>query len=95
MRSSVPTTTSPNATNIVFRCDIASSNAAPLSGISSARINPVAAAGMNEMLAKQVGEGREYEIKSKVIILLTDGENNAGLRSVQEAADLAVVLLVI
>ncbi len=42
-----------------------------------------------EQLASENGESREYEIKSKVIILLTDGENNAGERSVEEAAKLA------
>ena len=42
-----------------------------------------------QAIAKQTGENKDYEIKSKVIILLTDGENNAGQRSVQEAADLA------
>jgi Ca-activated chloride channel homolog len=42
-----------------------------------------------EVLKNQLEISREYEIKSKVIILLTDGENNAGKRSVQEAADLA------
>jgi Ca-activated chloride channel family protein len=41
-----------------------------------------------EVLARQAPGNREYEIKSKVVILLTDGENNAGKRSVQEAADL-------
>jgi len=30
-----------------------------------------------------------YEIKSKIIILLTDGEQNAGKRTLQEAAELA------
>ena len=42
-----------------------------------------------ETLARQVGEQNDYEIKSKIIILLTDGENNAGERTVQEAADIA------
>ena len=42
-----------------------------------------------DAIARQTGETKDYEIKSKVIILLTDGENNAGQRSVQEAADLA------
>jgi Ca-activated chloride channel family protein len=32
---------------------------------------------------------KEYEIKSKVIILLTDGQSNCGKRSPQQAADLA------
>ena len=30
-----------------------------------------------------------YEIKSKIIILLTDGEQTAGKRTPEEAADLA------
>ncbi len=42
-----------------------------------------------EILARQTGEEIDYEIKSKVIILLTDGENNVGERTVQQAADLA------
>lgn len=42
-----------------------------------------------EALARQGSAIEDYEIKSKVIILLTDGENNAGERTVQEAADLA------
>lgn len=42
-----------------------------------------------ETLARQIGEKNEYEIKNKVIILLTDGENNAGERTVEEAADIA------
>jgi Ca-activated chloride channel family protein len=42
-----------------------------------------------EALTRQTGEAKEYEIKSKVIILLTDGENNAGERTIQEAAELA------
>ena len=32
--------------------------------------------------------GSDYEIKSKIVILLTDGENNAGDRSVRDAAEL-------
>ena len=43
-------------------------------------------------LARKLGRTEietDYEIKSKVIILLTDGENNAGDRSVEEAAGLA------
>ena len=43
-------------------------------------------------LARKLGRSdieTDYEIKSKVIILLTDGENNAGDRSVEEAAELA------
>ncbi len=42
-----------------------------------------------QAIAQQTGATRDYEIKSKVIILLTDGENNAGKRSVKEAAGLA------
>lgn len=38
---------------------------------------------------ERVGEAaHDYEIKSKVIILLTDGENNAGDRSVRDAGEL-------
>ncbi len=42
-----------------------------------------------EVLARQTGRRKDYEIKSKVIILLTDGQNNAGKRTVQQAAELA------
>ena len=42
-----------------------------------------------ETLALQSGVKNDYEIKSKVIILLTDGVNNAGERSVEQAAELA------
>lgn len=42
-----------------------------------------------DALSQQTGQALDYEIKSKVIILLTDGENNAGQRTVEEAADLA------
>jgi len=35
-------------------------------------------------------EGNAYEIKSKVIVLLSDGENNAGSRDPLQAAELAV-----
>ncbi|MBN1884156.1 MAG: VWA domain-containing protein [Candidatus Krumholzibacteriota bacterium] len=41
-----------------------------------------------ERMAEESGE-REYEIKSKIIILLTDGQNNFGKRTPDEAADLA------
>ena len=34
------------------------------------------------------GGGSDYEIASKIVILLTDGENNAGDRSVRDAAEL-------
>ena len=42
-----------------------------------------------DTLNRQSGGQKDYEIKSKVIIILTDGENNAGERSVEEAAKLA------
>jgi Ca-activated chloride channel family protein len=44
-----------------------------------------------EDLARFASEtgGREYDIKSKIIILLTDGQNNFGQRSPEEAARLA------
>jgi len=41
-------------------------------------------------LARQTkGTQKDYEIKSKVIILLTDGENNCGKRHPRQAAELA------
>jgi Ca-activated chloride channel family protein len=44
-----------------------------------------------EDLERSSGESgeKEYEIKSKIIILLTDGQNNSGLRAPEEAAELA------
>jgi Ca-activated chloride channel family protein len=43
-----------------------------------------------ETLAQQVeDESRTYEIKSKVLILLTDGQHNCGKRTPDEAAQLA------
>ncbi len=42
-----------------------------------------------ETLARESKAERRYNIRSKVIILLTDGRNNAGNRSVEEAAALA------
>jgi Ca-activated chloride channel homolog len=42
-----------------------------------------------ESLAPKTGGKPRYEIKSKLIILLTDGQNNAGSRSPKEAAALA------
>ena len=41
-----------------------------------------------ELLRQGEGGDGSYEIKSKIVILLTDGENNAGDRSVREAAEL-------
>lgn len=38
--------------------------------------------------AEETGE-KEYEIKSKIVILLTDGQNNSGQRMPEEAAQLA------
>ena len=42
-----------------------------------------------QTLRGQTGRETDYEIKSKVIILLTDGVNNAGDRTVEQAAELA------
>jgi Ca-activated chloride channel family protein len=45
-----------------------------------------------ETLAEQAGGGagpKDYEIKSKIVILMTDGESNAGKRDPLSAADLA------
>ncbi len=43
-----------------------------------------------EGLIKEAGrEAKEYSIKSKIMILLTDGENNAGLKTPAEAAQFA------
>lgn len=43
-----------------------------------------------ETLARQTGESADaYHIKSKIIVLLTDGENNCGERTPEEAAALA------
>lgn len=44
-----------------------------------------------DVLAEQTKgqERKEYDIKSKIIILLTDGENNCGKRSPMQAAELA------
>jgi Ca-activated chloride channel homolog len=43
-----------------------------------------------ETLAQQQKDtGKDYEIKSKIIILLTDGENNSGKRHPLQAAELA------
>ena len=41
-----------------------------------------------QSLEKKLGEKLDYEIKSKIIILLTDGENNAGERSMTQAGEL-------
>lgn len=44
----------------------------------------------DETLARQLKEGEKtFEIKSKIMILLTDGQNNAGMRPPSEAAALA------
>lgn len=42
-----------------------------------------------ETLSRQTGSDREYQIKSKVIILLTDGQSNFGKRRPLDAAKLA------
>lgn len=53
--------------------------------LAAARLKTVA-----ESLTRQGGDvDRDYEIKSKIIILLTDGQNNRGKRGVEEAAKLA------
>ncbi len=52
--------------------------------LAAARLKTV-----EETLARQSGTRRDYQIKSKVIILLTDGQNNAGRRTVKQAAELA------
>ncbi len=41
-----------------------------------------------ELLQRGEDADSSYEIKSKIVILLTDGENNAGDRSVRDAAEL-------
>jgi Ca-activated chloride channel family protein len=44
----------------------------------------------DETLARQLKEGEKtFEIKSKIMILMTDGQNNAGMRPPSEAAALA------
>ncbi len=56
----------------------------------SSRPSPDAhGAGAAEAGQSSVTTGRGYRIKSKIIILLTDGQNNAGRRSPLEAARLA------
>jgi Ca-activated chloride channel family protein len=42
-----------------------------------------------ESLAEKTGKPTNYQIKSKIIILLTDGQNNAGQRTVEQAAELS------
>ena len=43
-----------------------------------------------ETLARQIKQGEDgFDIKSKIIILLTDGQNNAGKRTPLESAELA------
>ncbi|MGE3108417.1 MAG: VWA domain-containing protein [Phycisphaerales bacterium] len=43
----------------------------------------------DEFLARPENAGKDLKIKTKLIILFTDGENNAGERSPEEAAELA------
>ncbi len=52
--------------------------------LAAARLNTA-----EETLKKQMINTDTYEIKSKVIVLLSDGENNCGKRSPQQAAELA------
>lgn len=53
--------------------------------LAAARLQTV-----EESLAKQTRKDKDtYKIKSKVMILLTDGENNCGKRSVLQAGELA------
>ena len=52
--------------------------------LAAARLKTV-----EQTLAHRGGKNKGYQIKSKVIILLTDGQNNAGKHSVQQAADMA------
>ena len=54
------------------------------SGRESEKLSPIASPGLG--LSRTDGD---YQIKSKIIILLTDGQNNAGKRSPVEAARLA------
>jgi Ca-activated chloride channel family protein len=42
-------------------------------------------------LKRTVGSGEQITVKSKIIILLTDGENNAGMLSPEQAGDLAAL----
>ncbi len=42
-----------------------------------------------EGILKEAGEEKEYSIQSKIIIVLTDGENNAGEKTPAEAAQFA------
>jgi len=44
---------------------------------------------INKQAQSKQNEAQDYEIKSKIIILLTDGQNNAGNKSPFEAAELA------
>jgi Ca-activated chloride channel family protein len=53
-------------------------------GLAVARLMTV-----EETLSKQTGEQPRYAIKSKIIVLLTDGRNNVGVLSPLDAAKLA------
>ena len=53
--------------------------------LAAARLNKA-----DETLKRQIRDGsKDYTIKSKIIIVLTDGRNNAGKRSVEYGAELA------
>jgi len=52
--------------------------------LAAARLKTV-----EQELKKQILHQQSFKIKSKVIILLTDGQNNAGRRGVDEAVELA------
>ncbi len=56
--------------------------------LAAARLQKAEATIRRQALVAGTGEPA-YEIKSKIIILLTDGEQNAGRRTPQEAAELA------
>jgi len=56
--------------------------------LAAARLQKAEETIKQQTLAAESGEP-SYEIKSKIIILLTDGEQNAGKRTPREAADLA------
>ena len=56
--------------------------------LAAARLQQAEQTLVQQNLAADTQES-SYEIKSKIIILLTDGEQNAGKRTLQEAAELA------